>query len=127
MPTPPARCAISSRPRRLPKLRDFTELGVEELRAWNDSGKGYVLLDVRQPHELTLASVPGALSIPMTEVQARVAEIPADTPLVVMCHYGERSARVARFLVTNGFSDVYNLDGGIDAYASQIDASVGRY
>lgn len=108
-------------------MRDFIEIGVDDLRAWKSSGKEYVLLDVRQPPELALASVDGALTIPMTEVQARVAEIPADTPLVVMCHYGERSARVARFLVTEGFDQVYNLDGGIDAYASHLDPTVARY
>ncbi|MEO6835751.1 MAG: rhodanese-like domain-containing protein [Candidatus Tumulicola sp.] len=100
---------------------------MDELRAWKDSGKEYVLLDVREPVERALASVSGALTIPMTEVHARVADIPAGKPLVVMCHYGERSARVARFLVTYGFTDVYNLEGGIDAYASHLDPTVNRY
>jgi rhodanese-related sulfurtransferase len=108
-------------------VRDFVELGVDELRVWSDSGKAFVLLDVRQPEELALASVTGALAIPMNDVRARLSEIPSDTPVVVMCHYGERSARVARFLATEGFDDVYNLDGGIDAYAAMLDPSIARY
>jgi rhodanese-related sulfurtransferase len=106
---------------------DYVEMDVAELDRWRHQGKPFTLLDVRQASELAMASVAGALHIPMREVQARVREIPRDRPVIVMCHVGERSARIARFLVTDGFGEVYNLDGGIDAYALQIDQGVGRY
>jgi rhodanese-related sulfurtransferase len=106
---------------------DYIEMDVAELDRWKQQGKAFTLLDVRQASELAMASVPGALHIPMREVQTRIREIPRDRPVIVMCHVGERSARIARFLVTDGFAEVYNLEGGIDDYALKIDHSVGRY
>jgi rhodanese-related sulfurtransferase len=105
---------------------DYRDMDVAELARWKSEGKDFVLLDVRNHNEVELASIPGAINIPMREVQARVREIPRGKPVVVMCHIGERSTRIARFLVTDGFGDVFNLDGGIDAYAL-LDHSVGRY
>ena len=63
----------------------------------------------------------------MSSVPARQAELPVDTPLVVMCHHGMRSMMVMRFLQASGFSNVLNLEGGIDAWAREVDASIGRY
>ena len=85
------------------------------------------LLDVREPAELALAAVDGALHIPMRDVPARLTELPHDRPLVVMCHGGGRSRRVAEFLTANGFEHVFNLRGGIDAWSQQIDPGVPRY
>jgi rhodanese-related sulfurtransferase len=86
-----------------------------------------VLLDVREPAELEAASVASALHIPMREIPARLTELDRDTPLVVMCHSGSRSRRVAEYLSANGFSNVFNLSGGIDAWSTQIDSRVPRY
>ena len=90
-------------------------------------GDGVVLLDVREHDELAIAAVAGALHIPMREIPARVAELDPDKPLVVMCHSGGRSRRVADFLLGNGFSNVFNLRGGIDAWSTEIDPQVPRY
>ena len=106
---------------------DYRDMDVAELARWKSEGKDFVLLDVRNENELALAAIPGAIHIPMREVQFRVREIPRGKPIVVMCHSGDRSTRIARFLVTDGFGEVFNLDGGIDAYALRIDHSVGRY
>jgi len=86
-----------------------------------------VLLDVREPFELREASVPGALHVPMGEVARRVGELPRDKPLLVMCHHGYRSQQVADWLVGRGFADAKNVAGGIDAWASEVDPSVGSY
>ena len=75
----------------------------------------------------TLAAVAGAVHIPMREVPARLAELDRDKPLVVMCHSGGRSRRVAEYLLGNGFPNVFNLKGGIDAWSTQIDSQVPRY
>lgn len=91
------------------------------------SGNEVVLLDVREHDELAVAAVDGALHIPMREVPARLGELDADKPLVVMCHSGGRSRRVAEFLKGNGFTNVSNLAGGIDAWSTQIDSRVPRY
>jgi rhodanese-related sulfurtransferase len=86
-----------------------------------------VLLDVRESVELALASVEGALHIPMNEIPARLAELDRGKAYVVMCHVGGRSYRVAQFLLGNGFANVFNLRGGIDAWSTEIDPQVPRY
>jgi rhodanese-related sulfurtransferase len=86
-----------------------------------------VLLDVREHAELAMAAVAGALHIPMREIPGRLAELDAEKALVVMCHSGVRSERVAQFLLGNGFSNVFNLKGGIDAWSTQIDSQIPRY
>lgn len=106
------------------------ELSPSEFAArWPDYARGddVVLLDVREHDELQVAAVAGALHIPMREIPARLAELAADKPLVVMCHSGGRSRRVAEFLVANGFTTVFNLKGGIDAWSTQLDSQIPRY
>jgi rhodanese-related sulfurtransferase len=106
------------------------ELSPSEFAArWPDyaSGGEVVLLDVREHDELQAAAVDGALHIPMREIPARLAELHADRPVVIMCHSGGRSRRVAEFLLGNGFTQVFNLKGGIDAWSTQLDSRVPRY
>ncbi|MBV9272202.1 MAG: hypothetical protein JO165_13995 [Candidatus Eremiobacteraeota bacterium] len=103
------------------------EITVEELAEWRKSGKHFVLLDVREPDEVETASVDGALHIPMGDVPARCAEIDRDTHVAVMCHKGGRSSRIARFLQSQGYENVVNVNGGIDAYAERVDETVPRY
>jgi rhodanese-related sulfurtransferase len=91
------------------------------------SGRDVVLLDVREDDELAVAAVAGAVHIPMREVPARLAELDADKPLVVMCHSGGRSRRVAEYLAANGFRTVFNLKGGIDSWSTQLDSQIPRY
>jgi rhodanese-related sulfurtransferase len=63
----------------------------------------------------------------MRQVPQRVGELPPDKTIVVLCHHGGRSERVAQFLQMRGFDDVANVDGGIDAYARRVDPSIPRY
>lgn len=90
-------------------------------------GDPLVLLDVREPFELQLASVEGALHIPMRHVPERLSELDPRARIVVMCHHGVRSAAVCGFLRSQGFEDVHNLEGGIDAWSSEVDPSVPLY
>lgn len=85
------------------------------------------LLDVREPLELATVSLPGAVHIPMLEIPARLDELDASRPVVVMCHAGQRSRQVAAYLAANGFEEVYNLSGGIDAWAAQLEPGLPRY
>ena len=104
------------------------ELTPTEFRErWPAAGDARVLLDVREPLELELAAVDGARHIPMREVPARLAELDRDAAIVVMCHSGGRSRRVAEYLLSNGFDNVFNLKGGIDAWSTEIDPQVPRY
>ena len=100
-----------------------------------EQGKLPIVLDVREPWELQTASVKpdgfALLAIPMREIPARVAELQqahgTDQPIACLCHHGMRSQQVANFLAQSGFTQVVNLQGGIDAWAKQIDASVATY
>ena len=105
----------------------MTEITVRELKAKHDAGESFVLLDVREPDELAIVSLPWATVIPMAHVAQRMHELPADGDIVVMCHFGGRSEAVTRFLNANGFPRAVNLAGGIDAYAAEIDPALARY
>lgn len=95
---------------------------------WPDARLDEVqLLDVREPQELAIASLTIALHIPMREIPGRLAELDRDRPIVVMCHTGVRSRHVAGFLLANDFKQVFNLAGGIDAWAVEIAPDLSRY
>jgi rhodanese-related sulfurtransferase len=85
------------------------------------------VLDVREAEELAICQLDDVLHVPMNEVPARLADLPRDQPVVVLCHHGVRSRMVVDYLRGAGFDNAINLDGGIDAWARQIDASVTRY
>ncbi|HYW52710.1 MAG TPA: rhodanese-like domain-containing protein [Candidatus Elarobacter sp.] len=103
------------------------EISVEELKRRHDAGERLVLLDVREPDEVATASIPWATAIPMMQIPARIGEIPRDVPVVVMCHHGGRSERVAQYLAAQGYAGAVNLNGGIDAWSASVDPSVPRY
>jgi rhodanese-related sulfurtransferase len=90
-----------------------------------------VLLDVREPWEVQTASVASeefdVVAIPMNEIPARLAELPRDRPIACMCHHGARSQRVAMFLAHQGYTDVANVAGGIEAWSRERDPAVPRY
>ena len=87
----------------------------------------FVLLDVREPSELRLARIDGALHIPFRAVAARASELDRTKEIAVICHHGGRSEMVAQFLVRSGFPRVANVDGGIDAWSATVYAKIPRY
>lgn len=103
------------------------ELSVEQLAEWRASGRRFILLDVRETHEIAAASLPDALHIPMREIPARLNELDAQSDIAVLCHHGGRSEHVARFLHARGFENAHNVEGGIEAYALRVDRSIPRY
>jgi rhodanese-related sulfurtransferase len=86
-----------------------------ERRLQEDPG-GPLLLDVREMNEFEEMRAPGAILVPTSMFMTRVDEIPADRPLMVVCHLGGRSAAVAGFLIRTGRTDVVNVAGGMDAW-----------
>lgn len=86
-----------------------------------------VLLDVREPVELSMAAINGAVHIPMAQIPSRLNELDSTKTIVVMCHGGVRSMAVAQLLKSSGFDNVHNLTGGIDAWSRQVDVAVPRY
>jgi rhodanese-related sulfurtransferase len=75
-----------------------------------------ILLDVRETSEFAESRAPGAVLVPTSSFMTRVADLPADRPLMVVCHLGSRSAAVAGYLIRAGRTDVVNVAGGMDAW-----------
>jgi rhodanese-related sulfurtransferase len=86
-----------------------------------------VLLDVREPWEFERCRLQGAALMPMRVLPQRFADIDGSAPIVCICHHGGRSAHAAMFLTRQGFGEVYNLTGGVDAWALQVDPTMARY
>lgn len=105
----------------------MSDISVEELAQWRASGRDFVLLDVREPYEVAQASLPDSVCVPMSQFLARADELDPSKTVAVICHYGTRSERIAQFLEMRGFGSVYNVDGGIDAYAERVDPTLPRY
>jgi len=85
-------------------------------------------IDVREPWEFAAARIDGSLPMPMGEFAARAhQELDPDERLVVLCHMGQRSMSVTAWLREQGFEQAQSLRGGIEAWAAEIDPSVGRY
>jgi len=87
------------------------------------------LLDVRQPEEFALVSLPGARLIPLDELQPRIEELAAwrDQEVVMYCHHGIRSAHAMGWLRQQGFTKLHNLAGGIDRWSLEVDPDAPRY
>lgn len=89
--------------------------------------KDVLLVDVREPHEREIASIPGSRLIPLQEMAARAHELPQNEDIVLHCRSGVRSARALQLLQTLGFRRVKNLEGGILAWADDVDPTVPKY
>src|SRR5437867_2470917 len=102
------------------------DIDVQAVKQMLDRGEKFVLLDCREPSEVATARIAGSLHIPMREIPAKLAELEPnkDGRIVVHCHHGGRSLRVTHYLRQQGFDQVQNMAGGIDAWSQQIDASV---
>jgi rhodanese-related sulfurtransferase len=107
----------------------MTQITPQLLQQWlADTGrKPPVLLDVREPWEYQTCRIEGSTLAPMNTIPARVRELDPETETVVICHHGARSQQVALFLERNGFSNLYNLQGGVNAWANQIEPAMPRY
>jgi rhodanese-related sulfurtransferase len=105
----------------------ITQLSAIELKIKLQSNDDLFLLDVREPHEFQYAHISNSMLIPLNQLPQRVAELHLDDEIVVICHHGMRSQQAANYLAHCGFSNVSNLVGGVDAWASTCDSSMPRY
>ncbi len=105
------------------------EISVGEAQALLAGAHPPRLIDVREAEEWEICQLPGAELLPLSQFGALAPQRLTDLnqPLLIYCHHGSRSARVTEFLLGQGFSDVTNLAGGIDAWAEEIDPAVARY
>jgi adenylyltransferase/sulfurtransferase len=103
------------------------EISVQELEKLKDTGKAYQLIDVREPYEYEIANLNGEL-IPLAQIEDKVDQIDSNRKVVVHCRSGVRSAQAIETLEKKfGFTNLYNLKGGILAYADEIDSSLAKY
>src|SRR5437870_3941427 len=102
-------------------------MSAHELKQKMDAREPFELIDVRETFEYEIARIDGARLIPLGEIAERVNELQREDPIVIHCHSGQRSAQAVRLLQQRGFANVYNLEGGIDAWSDQVDPAVPKY
>ena len=107
----------------------MTQISPQALQQWlADRGRrAPLLLDVREPWEFQTCRIDGSVLAPMRTIPARAHELDRDSETVVICHHGVRSYQVGLFLERNGFSNLYNLQGGVSAWADQVEPTMPRY
>jgi len=108
-------------------LDEVPSISVEDLKRKMDSGGGFRLVDVREPHEARICALPGSEQIPLRTLAGNLDRFSAADDIVVHCKTGARSAQAVRLLREAGFRNVRNLEGGIDRWARVVDPSVPRY
>jgi len=106
---------------------EVLEITVDQLKEKRENGNNLVVLDVREYHEYDIASIEDSVLIPLGELPDRLGELNEGDEIVVHCHHGSRSMRATRFLKDQGFKNVKNLQGGIDAWAEKYDPDMPRY
>jgi rhodanese-related sulfurtransferase len=89
--------------------------------------RDFVIVDVREPWEAEVCALPDTILIPMGQIPGRIEEIDREQNVIVLCHHGIRSQQVAYYLQNAGFEKLFNLRGGIDAWAREIDPSMATY
>ena len=105
----------------------MSEISPQDLKTQLDHQQAPLLLDVRQDWETKLCRLPNAVHIPIEEIELRVEELNREDAIVVYCHAGVRSAAVAEYLRSQGFTSVQNLAGGLDLWARTVDPTMRRY
>ena len=102
-------------------------MSAHELKRKMDAREPFELIDVRETFEYEIARIDGAKLIPLREIAERADDLKREGPIVIHCHSGQRSAQAVRLLQQRGFANVYNLEGGIDAWANEIDPAMQKY
>lgn len=105
----------------------MTDLDPTALKARMDKPNPPILLDVRERWEYDRAKLPDATLIPLAQLEEKLSSLDPEAEYVVYCHHGGRSASAVKFLRSKGFGKVSNLEGGIDAWSLEVDATVARY
>lgn len=110
-------------------MNEPQEIDVHAVQALRVGGEPFLLLDCREPDEHAIARIEGARLMPMQTVPERLAELEPyrASRIVVHCHHGVRSLRVARFLRDQGFARAQSMAGGIEAWSLEVDAATPRY
>ncbi len=103
------------------------EINPEQVKAMQDAGEAFTLLDVREPWEWEAARIEGSRLIPMDTIPSRQQELDPDGRIVVVCHHGVRSLNVTHWLRQQGFENVQSMRGGIHRWSRFVDPKVPMY
>jgi molybdopterin/thiamine biosynthesis adenylyltransferase/rhodanese-related sulfurtransferase len=103
------------------------QISAAELKAKFDRGDKFVLVDVREPYEYDICRIPGSRLIPLGQLPSRMSELDSADEIVLQCKSGARSARALKLLQEAGFEKLWNVEGGIAAWADEVDPSVPKY
>jgi adenylyltransferase/sulfurtransferase len=120
-------CGVPGRGHEVDDASMGMEITATELQERLNKGNHLSLLDVREPHELEISSLSGAVNIPLGQLAGRLSELDSADDLVVLCKSGTRSARALELLYSAGFRKVKNLRGGINSWARDVDPSLPIY
>ena len=120
-------CGIPQAAAEEAKATEVPAMDVRELKRRLDAQDKFVFIDVREPYEYDIARIPGAKLIPLGELPGRLSELDSADEIVLHCKSGRRSTTALRVLQEAGFSRLWNVTGGIEAWADQIDPSVPKY
>jgi adenylyltransferase/sulfurtransferase len=108
-------------------MADYSTISPSELNQRLVDGERFDVIDVREPIEFEIARVEGARLLPLSRFNEWVGSLSMDDEIIFMCHHGIRSAQVCQFLAQQGFKHLFNLDGGIDRWSSEVDPNVPLY
>ena len=110
---------------------DLPQITVQELAEKMGLGESIQLVDVRELQELSIASLPGFKHLPLSASESWSVNIDShldrELETLVLCHHGMRSAQMCQWLIGQGFTNVKNISGGIDAYSIQVDSQIPQY
>ncbi len=95
---------------------NYKDISAEELKTMMETNKDLLVVDVREKEEYDQGHIDGTQLMPTSEFQERFTELPKDKPIVLVCRSGRRSAEAAGFLVQQGYTEVYNLSGGVNSW-----------
>ena len=109
-----------------PNAPSLGEMSVQSLKSLIDGGEEFEFIDVRTPSEFEKARISGAVLLDETQYQ-RMSDLPKQTKLVFICHHGPRGVNAGKEFIGQGFTNVHNVTGGIDAWSTEIDSGVPRY
>lgn len=109
------------------KTMNYETVSPAELDERLKRGEQVLIIDVREPQEYSIAHIEGTRLLPLSRFPDWAETLNPDDEIVFMCHHGIRSAQVCAFLARQGFGKLHNLEGGIDAWSTEVDANVPRY
>ena len=105
----------------------MADITVDELVRWRAERTDFTILDVREPWELEMSSLPEATNLPMRQVAGDTSVVPRDRDVVLICRSGSRTDMLADHLGRLGFTNIFSLTGGLNEWARRIDPSMRQY